>query len=127
GAARGRSGTGEVATTAFSVPAGSLDFWQERLEKHDVAGLVREQRFAEERLSFEGPDGESFALVEMNGDERAPWLGGGVPADKAVRGFHSASLRLRDAGPTEELLTFMGYDKSAREDNVQRFVVPTGN
>src|SRR5690606_7375072 len=90
-------------------------------------GLARNERFGEQRLAFDGPDGESFALVEVNGDERAPWLGGGVPADKAVRGFHSATLRLREAGPTEELLTFMGYDRSARDDMAQRFVIPVGN
>lgn len=126
-AARGRPGTGEVATTAFSVPAGSLTFWQERLEENGVGGLARNERFGEQRLAFEGPDGESFALVEVNGDERAPWLDAGVPADKAVRGFHSATLRLREAGTTEELLTFMGYDRSARDDMAQRFVIPVGN
>jgi glyoxalase family protein len=126
-AGRGRPGTGEVATTAFSVPPGSLDFWRERLEEADVADLERGERFGEQRLAFAGPDGESLALVEVNGDERAPWRDGGVPADKAVRGFHSATLRLREAGPTEELLTFMGYDRSARDDRMQRFVVPLGN
>jgi glyoxalase family protein len=109
------------------VPAGSLDFWQERLERNGTEGLAREERFAEQRLAFAGPDGEGFALVEVNGDERAPWLGGGVPTDKAVRGFHSATLRLHEAGPTEELLAFMGYDRSGRDGNMQRFVVPVGN
>src|SRR3954468_8863644 len=31
GANRGRRGTGQVTTTAFSVPEGSLGYWRERL------------------------------------------------------------------------------------------------
>ena len=41
-----------------------------------------------------------------------PWTGDGIAADHAIRGFHSASLRLRDAGGTEELLKFMGYENA---------------
>ena len=40
---------------------------------------------------------------------RLPWTHGGVDAEHAIRGFHSASLRLRDDGATAELLGFMGY------------------
>src|SRR5687767_1769352 len=37
GAYRGRIGPPQVTTTAFAVPAGSLDFWSARLEDHHVA------------------------------------------------------------------------------------------
>lgn len=36
--ARGRPGAGEVGTTLFSVPEGSLGYWRERLTKEGVAG-----------------------------------------------------------------------------------------
>lgn len=127
GMAHGRPGAGEVATTAFSVPADTRDFWQERLSAHGAAGLQHEERFGEKRLTFAGPDGESFVLVEVNGDERKPWTGGGVAADRAIRGFHSASLRLRDTGATEELLVLMGYAAADQAGNLRRFVVPKGN
>ena len=73
-----------------------------------VAGLAEDERFGAKRLSFTGPDGDELALVEAD-DARAPWTGGGVPEEAAIRGFHGASLRLRDAGATAELLRFMGY------------------
>ena len=107
---KGRPGVGEVGATVFAVPEGSLGYWKERLGKGGVTGLESETSFGENRLRFDGPDGDGFALVEAKGDERAPWVKGGVPEDEAIRGFHSASLRLRDAGATEELLKFMGYE-----------------
>ena len=124
---KGRRGVGEVGTTVFSVPEGALGYWKERFAREAVSGLSSETRFGEERLRFEGPDGDSFALVEAKGDDRAPWAQGGVPADEAIRGFHSASLRLRDGGATEELLRFMGYQMVDESGDVKRLALPNGN
>ncbi|MEW9805754.1 VOC family protein [Mesorhizobium sp. ZMM04-5] len=124
---KGRPGVGEVGTTVFSVPEGSLGYWKERFEKDGVAGVTAETLFGENRLNFDGPDGDSFALVEAKGDHRAPWAKGSVPADQAIRGFHSASLRLRDAGATEELLKFMGYENVDQAGNVKRLAIANGN
>ena len=124
---KGRHGVGEVGTTAYSVPEGSLPFWSERLARLGVAGLKPEATFGENRLAFEGPDGENFALVESKSDDRAVWAKGGVANDEAIRGFHSASLRLKDGGATEELLKFMGYREVDRAGNVRRLAVGNGN
>ena len=124
---KGRRGVGEVGVTLFAVPEGSLGYWKERLGKAGVTGLESETSFGENRLRFDGPDGDGFALVEAKGDERAPWVKGGVPADEAIRGFHSASLRLRDAGATEELLKFMGYEDVDQSGSVKRLAIKNGN
>lgn len=126
-AGRGRPGVGEVGTTAFSVPEGSLGYWQERFGAKGVKGVAEGETFGEKRLSFTGPDGDAFALVEAKADARAPWSGTDVPADVAIRGFHSASLRLRDGGRSAELLGFMGYDKVDESGAITRFAVPGGN
>lgn len=76
---RGRAGTGEVGTTVFSVPKGSLGFWQDRLARLDVTGLKAEETFGEKRLNFAGPDGDGFAFVEVEGDPRTPWTEGEFP------------------------------------------------
>jgi glyoxalase family protein len=127
-ARRGRPGVGEVGTTAFAVPTGALPWWEERLASHKVAGLVRTDRLGEARLMFKGPDGDGFALVESD-DDRLPWLTKDVPAEVAIRGFHSADMRLRprDAQASAELLSFMGYQKDDSENNVTRFRVDGGN
>lgn len=124
---RGRPGTGEVGTTVFSVPQGSLGFWQERLAQQGVTGLKSEETFGEKRLNFAGPDGDGFALVEVRDDNRAPWTHGGISEDHAIRGFHSVSMRLRDEGATAELMKFMGYETLASRDGVTRLIVPGGN
>ena len=125
---RGRPGTGEVGTTVFSVPEGSLGFWEERLAEQGVTGLKREEKtFGEKRLNFAGPDGDGFALVEVKEDRREPWTGNGVGADEAIRGFHSVAMRLRDEGATAELLKYMGYQEFDKKDGVMRLIMPDGN
>lgn len=126
GSARGRHGTGEVGATAFAIPKGSAGFWKTRLAGLGIGGLRDDTSFGETRVAFEGPDGDEFALVEAD-DERAPWLSDGIDADHAIRGFHSASMRLADPGASAELLKFMGYDKIASDGEFTRFAVSGGN
>jgi len=124
---RGRQGTGEVGTTVFSVPEGSLPYWRERFTAFGVGGVGEDESFGQKRLTFTGPDGDSFALVEDKADKRLAWTEGGVGNDEAIRGFHSASLRLRDGGATEELLKFMGYEEADTSNGIKRFAIPGGN
>ena len=123
---KGTPGAGEVGTTAFSVPKGSLGRWQARLGDAGVSGLSEDTAFGAARLHFEGPDGDGFALIETEDDARTPFLGAGLDADAAIRGFHSVQLRLRDGGATTELLTFMGYETVERAGAVTRMRVKGG-
>lgn len=125
--AQGRPGTGEVGTTVFAVPEGSLGFWANRLAAKGTLEMKSDEAFGEKRLSFFGPDGDGFALTEVKDDARAAWTGNGVDIDHAIRGFHSASMRLRDEGATVELLKFMGYQEVDRKDGVTRLAIPGGN
>ena len=127
GVEMGRRGTGEVGQTVFSVPVGTLAYWTERLSGIGVGGLKAERLFGENRLLFTGPDGDGFALAEVGEDVRAGWTGAGIGEAEAVRGFHSATLRLRDSGPTAELLGFMGYRKRAVQGNLTRYSIDDGN
>ncbi len=126
GKAKGRPGNGEVGRTDFSVPEGALDFWRQRFTDLGVRGRADEQSFGEKRLRFTGPDGEGFSLVENGTDRRAPWAGT-LEEDVAIRGFHGASMRLKETDATAELLQFMGYEALDEADGVKRFVVPGGN
>ena len=126
-AARGKAGVGEAGTTAFSVPVGSLNAWVEHLANHNVAALKQDTRFGQNRLTFSGPDGDALALVETDDDTRSPWTENGLSEEIAIRGFHSAGMRLADDGASAELLSFMGYEKLDQKDNVSRFIVPDGN
>ncbi len=119
-------GAGEVGRTVFAVPPGALPFWRERLAAQGTADLAEDVSFGARRLTFTGPDGDELALVESD-DERTPWTGGGVADDTAIRGFNGASLRLRDAGATAELLRFMGYEADETAGGVTRYRHPDGN
>ncbi len=118
----GRRGAGEVSETVFSVPKGSLGYWKDRLGNHGTAGLQDQEVFGETRLRFFGPDGDGFALTEVDGDTR-PASAGTVPTDKGVHGFHGVTMRLRDGGATGELLKFMGYELSDRKGDLTRYAV----
>jgi glyoxalase family protein len=124
---RGRPGVGEVGETVFSIPEGALPYWIERLERAGVDGVKAAETFGERRLHFAGPDGDGFALVESKTDARPVWTRGGIHESQAIRGFHSASLRLRDDGATSELLGFMGYEEIDKAGGVRRFAIPHGN
>ena len=125
-AARGKRGVGEVGVTSFSVPFGSATAWGERLATFEVENVTADVHFGQNRILFDGPDGDRFALVETD-DDRTPWTGNGIGADMGIRGFQGADMRLSDGGATAELLQFMGYQKTDHADNVTRFTVSGGN
>lgn len=111
GLPRGRPGTGQAYATGFSVPAGSLPFWQERFKQLGMPHQSVEKRFADEVLAFADPDGlrlELVATVETDARPAAPSKD--VPAEFAIRGFHSSTLALPDSSATAKVLTeSMGY------------------
>jgi glyoxalase family protein len=96
----GRKGTGQIGVTSFSVPAGSLDFWRDRLR----ATRPVEQEHA---IAFDDPSGLRLELVADERDRRAPWSGSGVDGAAAIRGLHSVTLVVTEPGPTVALLTGM--------------------
>jgi glyoxalase family protein len=128
GLRRGRPGTGQAYATAFSVPAGSLAFWQERFAALKVVTLPLETRFGESVLPFSDPDGMRLELVFTSEDDaRVPAPSHDVPADVAIRGFHSSTLALTSEAATAALLTdVMGYRVQNREGHRVRFTTADG-
>ncbi len=125
--AAGRPGAGEVGESYFAVPKGSLGYWTERLTKLGVKNLSATEVFGEKRLRFAGPDSDGFSLVEVDDDKREGWLHDEIGAAEAIKGFHGASMRLKDTGATRELLGFMGYEKVDEKDEWARFAIAGGN
>lgn len=124
---RGRRGAGEVGVTEFAVPTGTLPFWQDRLATFGVTGLERADAFGEARMTFDGPDGDGFALVESADRGRTPWTGTDLSETNGIFGFRGARFRLRDAAATGELLKFMGYQKTEQDGAVTRYIIENGN
>ncbi|VTT85756.1 Glyoxalase family protein [Halorubrum sp. DM2] len=110
----GEVGAGQVSRTAFRVPAGSLDYWEERFDERGVDYDAREERFGETVLPFRDPDGLPVELVAVevpDDDPTTAWTAF-VPESAAIRGFHSVTLWLDDAERTERLLRTMGLTES---------------
>ncbi|WP_276271905.1 VOC family protein [Haloarcula litorea] len=119
GMSRGKVGSGQVSRTAFRVPEGSLDYWTDRFDDHGVDYDDRIERFGETVLPFRDPDGLPVELVESeipDDDPTVPWTEF-VPAEHAIRGFHSVTLWLADPEPTEDLLETMGLERVGTEQS----------
>jgi glyoxalase family protein len=128
GLARGRPGKGQSYATAFSVPASSLPFWQERLARLNVTTYPVETRFGDQVLPFQDHDGLRLELVATTEiDARPPTPSAEIPAEFAIRGFHSSTLAVNDAAPTAAVLTRqMGYTAKAQDGHRTRYAVAAG-
>jgi glyoxalase family protein len=113
----GRKGTGQITVTSFSVPGGSLGYWEERLSAIGVSVVGDEPRFGEDVITCSDASGLMFELISNRRDERTPWGQGGVPQHAAIRGLHSVTMTIASAQPTVDFMTkhlgFMVVDQSA--------------
>ena len=124
GARSGRQGTGTVAVTSLSVPRESLGWWLERLAAHGVAHEMPRKRFGETTVTLRDPDGLVLELVADPAASALPaaWEGGTVPAEHAVRGFHSVALWEAGGEATVRMLTeTLGFTHVGDEGSTSRF------
>lgn len=106
GAKKGLAGAGAVGATAYAIPVGAADFWHSRLQSLGVKVHANTTRLNARVIRFEDHDAMQLELIEDPAAAALPaWEGGGVPAEHAIRGFHSATLWVRDAKSTASLLT----------------------
>ena len=128
GVPRGRPGHGQAYATAYSVPADSLPYWQDRLTQLNVKLGGLESRLSDQVLTFFDPDGLRLELVATaERDVRTPAPSSAIPTDKAIRGFHSSTLGLVNATATIALLVgTMGYREVAKAGPRTRYTVATG-
>ncbi|MGI4853206.1 MAG: ring-cleaving dioxygenase [Janthinobacterium lividum] len=128
GATRGLAGAGEVTHTAFSVPASSIPYWEQRLQSKGVLVEHTGKRFDEDVLTLADPDGMKLEIVGHA--DAAPATNvprfADVPAEHSIRGFFGVTMLQRDAKATEQTLAWMGFQKIAEEGNRLRFAAPQG-
>ena len=123
GVKQGVNGAGMATGIGYSVPEGSLEFWQERFEKFNVPHIGISKKFGENFLAFQDPDGLNLELiVPGNKDVRKSWETADVKAKVAIKGFHNVTLTLKDHKATAEILTdVFGYELIGKENNLVRF------
>ena len=119
---RGRAGAGMVTSSAFAIPAGSADYWRNRLKDNGIE-TEHGERFGEQVIRFEDPHGLSLELIETHHVHSALHQGHhSNPAVHRIVGFHSATALLRSFEETRSLLVnLMGMTLHDKEGDRYRF------
>ncbi|SOE98748.1 Glyoxalase/Bleomycin resistance protein/Dioxygenase superfamily protein [Burkholderia sp. OK233] len=122
----GRKGSGQFSSIAYSVPAGSLDFWSEHFERNRVKVVGRSERFGEMYLRVVHA-GIDFEVVEDSTDTRKPWKSEYVPEQHAVRGFHNWTATVRELEDMEIFMQQAWYlRKTATDGKFTRYEAGEG-
>ncbi|MEF2966776.1 ring-cleaving dioxygenase [Paenibacillus sp. M1] len=121
GSRKGRVGGGQVGITTYAIPDGTLDFWEARLRRFGVS-VEKRERFGETVLHFRDNSGLILELVERAEGPASTWSFGGVPADKAIKGFGGAVLYSVAPEKTSHLLEHvLGMEKIGQEGSYARY------
>lgn len=121
---RGRVGGGQVGMTTFVVPEGALDFWEARLTGFGIS-VMKAERFSERYLQFSDHEGLHLELVERAEGANSEWTFGGIPADKAIKGFGGAVLYSTNSKRTMDALEHtLGLERVQEHAGFVRFRAP---
>ncbi|MES2456773.1 MAG: ring-cleaving dioxygenase [Bacteroidota bacterium] len=124
--AQGRRGSRQATEIGYSVPAGSLGFWQERFEKNNVIYNKPAEKFGQKYLTFLDPDGLKFELTEVEKDTRTQWTTSEVGTEHATYGFHHVTITTNKKDATATVLTdLLGYKLTETEVNRFRYTTDT--
>jgi len=121
GAHHGKIGGGQVSSTTYVIPTGSMSFWEDRLEKFNIV-FHETERFGETYLVFADPHGLRLELVEREEGEQNKWTQGDVTPDTAIKGFGGAILLSTNPDETGKTLQeVLGLEKIGEEEDLIRF------
>jgi glyoxalase family protein len=127
GRVKGRPGSGQVQSTAYTVPKGSMKFWIEQFDRHKVKHTGIQERFGQKFIRFNHPSGIQLEVIEDNADKRTGWTTKEVSADVTTHGFHGPVLSVREVAETERFFVdALGFRKTGTEGAYHRFEVGGG-
>ncbi len=120
----GKRGTNQAKQLNLSVPPEAISFWADRLSDAGISAQ-RVELFGSERLLFSHPCGIPYALV-ADSDDRAPYEGGGVPGEHAIRGAYGTTTSVREVGEMDFFITTgMGGEHVASEGPNHQYKIGT--
>lgn len=119
---QGVNGAGMATEIGYSVPEGSIEFWANRFQSLGIK-FERRTRFGESALIFADPDGLRLSITEPTlQDTRSGWTKGEIPAEHAIKGFHSVTLTLHGVKETASVLTdIFRYELEEQEGIYYRY------
>jgi glyoxalase family protein len=121
-------GVGLAMEVALAVPAGSLDYWVERLARYGVKTGEVETRRGARVLPLTDLHGMAVGLAETSDPrEFTPWEQSPVPPERQIIGLHSVRLWERDLALTSRFLTdVMGFVPLGEENGWSGFALGGG-
>jgi glyoxalase family protein len=131
-APRGHSGTSEVAATAFLISEDSLSYWIDRFKSRQIEFRGPYKRFHDEQvLTLHDPDGLELELVAHKSAQDKSvnvWKKGPIPAEQAIRGFHSVTLAEEGYERTASVLSEeLGFMPTSQDGSRFRYEIPNGH
>ncbi|MDX1592290.1 MAG: ring-cleaving dioxygenase [Balneolaceae bacterium] len=125
---QGSPNKGEATGVQYSIPKGTIEWWQNYLKGKGIEAGDKTERFGYSLISLKDNDGMHLELTE-DADSIIPDTKGysDVKDDAAIRGFFGATLSLADTGRTAELLQEMGWNHHGDEDGHKRFASAPAN
>jgi glyoxalase family protein len=124
GIQKGTTGTGMATEIGYSLPDGSLGFWTKRFDELKVKHQAVNERFGEQYVQLEDPDGLLLNFTVSNTpDGRTPWTTEEINENVATKGFHNIVLTVRNSEVTARVLTdIFDYKFLSQEGNRNRFI-----
>lgn len=119
---RGSVGVGETSATAFSIPAGSVEFWESRLTAAGLPVEREESRFDATVLKSADPDGSRLEFVgHLAATAARPSRTSNVPPEHSIIGFFGVTLCEAGFEGTAAVLEKLGFWQAGVEGNRYRF------
>ena len=131
-APRGHRGTSEVVATSFLIPENSINYWIDRFKSKQIEFRGPYKRFDNEQvITLYDPDGLELELVaHQSAEDRSVnvWKEGRIPAEQAIRGFHSVTLSEEGYERTASVLTDeLGFMPTHQDGSRFRYEIPNGD
>src|SRR5438046_5090624 len=123
----GRPGSGQISATAYAVSKGTMPFWKEHLNWHEIENSGIQERFGQQFIRFTHPSGLLLEVIEDPNDTRAGWTTDEISSDVSARGFHGPVLSVREIAEQERFfIEALGFRKTGVDGPYHRFEVGNG-
>jgi len=123
----GRSGSGQLSATSYTVAHGATTFWKEHLDRRKVEHSGIQERFGRKYIRVKHPAGLLFEVMEEPADTRNPWSTKQISKDVATHGFFGAVLSVRDVRDQEAFfIEALGFRKVGVDGPYHRFQAGDG-
>jgi glyoxalase family protein len=124
---KGRPGSGQISSTAYTVSKGTLPFWRDHLKRHNVEHGGIEERFGQSFIRFPHPSGLRLEVIEDPTDKRKGWTTEEIGQDVSLHGFHGPVLSVREIPEQERFfIEALGFRKTGADGAYHRLEIGAG-